>query len=538
MRNKSLLFLLAAGLVLSLTGCEKEPEAKKGDAQEVRFTIATANPETKTAYTNEGTYDANGNPIWERIDWVKGDPLLIWSDYAIDRVGGNAHAANYVVGDPITIHNESAPYPNQSWAIIKDNADLGLIYDDNHKGSYKFWSIYPADAAIDPAPTGGTETANQVSYKIAGTADLTSAETASGAKTISAEGTSVTIDTLALKPDMTKAVMLAAVEIAEYNGEVILKYYPAFTAFEYTMVAQGEDVNLTKVVIKSASNLAGTVTATVKEGQRNGASGNVIGASTYSVADGAAKEITVNLPANTQITTTKQLTFTVFALPQDITGMTLEFYNDDLKIATGTLQKKVGSENQDITFAACKKHRIYGLAVPGGKWHLYLEADVLDWIDYYGENTQGDMQYGEATEDGVVISASSLEFVQGTAAGSSRTNATLETSAGSVETMTAYFSVYSPTNATWRITMKGSNPDSFTLASDNATVEGHKSVSGVDAYIEGAVTDRVIFTVAPNSGASSGDSVELWFTVSCNGKEYSLHSEVTRSSSPLTVKMP
>lgn len=86
--------------------------------------------------------------------------------------------------------------------------------------------------------------------------------------------------------------------------------------------------------------------------------------------------------------------------------------------------------------------------------------------------------------------------------------------------------------------MKGSNPDSFTLASDNATVEGHKSVSGVDAYIEGAVTDRVIFTVAPNGGASSGDSVELWFTVSCNGKEYSLHSEVTRSSSPLTVKMP
>lgn len=521
MRNKSLLFLLAAGLVLSLTGCEKEPDAMKGDPQEVRFTIASANPETKTAYTNEGTY-ADGNLIWERIDWVKGDPLLIWSDYAVDRVGGNAHAAHYVVGDPITIHNEGAPYPNQSWAIIKDNADLGLIYDDNHKGTYKFWSIYPSDAAIDPAPTGGTATnANQVSYQIAGTANLASAETTSGTKTISAEGTSVTIDTLALKPDMTKAVMLAAVEDAEYNGEVILKYYPAFTAFEYTMVAQGEDVDLTKVVIKSTSDLAGTVTATVKAGQRTGDSGNVIGASTYSVADGAAKEITVNLPDGTQITTTDQLTFTVFALPQDITGMTLEFYNGDNLIATGNLKK----DGKDFTFAACKKHRIYGLAVPGGKWHLYLEADVLDWIDDILS-----IEYGDASEDGAVISASALEPITG-ATSWSRTAATLETTSA----LKAYFSVYSPTNGKWRITLKGENAGNFTIATDPEGTTGTNADG--EAYIEGAVDGRIIFTLTPAAGAASGDSVELWFTVVYDGKEYVLHSEVTRSSSPLTVTL-
>ena len=45
---------------------------------------------------------------------------------------------------------------------------------------------------------------------------------------------------------------------------------------------------------------------------------------------------------------------------------------------------------------------------------------------------------------------------------------------------------------------------------------------------------RIIFTLTPN-GAASGDSVELWFTVVLNGKEYLLHSEVTRSNSPLTV---
>ena len=85
--------------------------------------------------------------------------------------------------------------------------------------------------------------------------------------------------------------------------------------------------------------------------------------------------------------------------------------------------------------------------------------------------------------------------------------------------------------------MKGDGASKFTLASETATTEGHTSVSGADAYVEGPVDQRVFFTVTPN-GAASGDSVELYFTVVVGENEYSLHSEVTRSQSPLTVKMP
>ena len=83
--------------------------------------------------------------------------------------------------------------------------------------------------------------------------------------------------------------------------------------------------------------------------------------------------------------------------------------------------------------------------------------------------------------------------------------------------------------------MKGEKASSFTLASPN--VEG-ASASGDGKYIEGPVDQRVFFQVSANDGAASGDSVELWFTVLVGDKEYSLHSEVTRSQLPLTVKMP
>ena len=56
---------------------------------------------------------------------------------------------------------------------------------------------------------------------------------------------------------------------------------------------------------------------------------------------------------------------------------------------------------------------------------------------------------------------------------------------------------------------------------------------------------RVIFTLTPTDAAAAGDSVELWFTVvmvegegdAAVEKQYLLHSEVTRSNSPLTVTL-
>ena len=529
MRNKHLLFLLAAGLVLSLTGCEKEPDAKNGDPQEVRFSVATPNPETKTHYTGQGTGTA-GNLSWERIGWDKNDPLLIWSDYAVDRVGGGTHAANYVVGTPITIEEGG----KQSWSILKDNADLGLIYDDTHSESsdtYSFWSIYPATAAT-AAPAGGTGTdANKVSFLIPATQEKSGdAVEATITRTVNNVSTTFKVDSL--KPNMNQAVMLAAVEGAAYNSDIELKYYPAFTAFEFELLTEEEELTLSKVVLTSSSDLVGTVTATVKAGTRDDAgSSNVIGASAYSYAS-TAKSLTFNFPNGTKLTpettegdtTTpaKGVIFTVFALPQDIEGMTLEFFDKDgNSFTTGTLKYN----KEDITFAACKKHCIRGIKVKNTWEFTYLTLDiaVLDWDEVEStfsngsgvQATQFAISFDDDGEDGV---QHNLRYVKGN--DKPYRQCWVFTSANTA-TVTYKIMMPTATTGTWSIEKCG-DVDAFTVtitSDDDAEWDGN-TVSG---SLSGETATYITFTIT----TSATDVKTLYFKtyVSDGTNTYSLDSE-------------
>lgn len=380
MMNKHLWVLLSAGLVLSLTGCEKEPSNNLGDPQEVRFSAGIENaPKTKTAYSGEGTGEA-GNLSWERINWVEGDPLLIWSDYAYAKNQETTkRSAHYAVGKPEKVDKKTAPYPNQSWSIINDYVDMGLLFDDAHKDAYSFWSIYPAVAAIEE-PAGGTGAdANKVQFAI---------ENAQQKHGDIVTKTEDGIQKDSLLPDMMKAVMLAAAEGIEYNGEVEFKYYPAFTAFEFTLSSLEGEMGLSKIALSSNSDLAGTVLATVKsETRTNTGVGNDIGASTYEYSS-TSKEIVFTFPENTVISENHYLVFTVFALPQDIQRLKLSFYGEDLNtpISEGTLKY----QGEDITFGACQKHCIRGIKIPSGWYFSYLTLDlkVLDWdgVDITGDS--------------------------------------------------------------------------------------------------------------------------------------------------------
>ena len=531
MRNKSLLFLLAAGLVLSLTGCEKEPDAQNGDPQEVHFSVATPNPETKTHYTGEGTGDA-GNLSWERISWDEGDPLLIWSDYAVDRVGGSAHSAKYVVGKPWHV-DESGNYPNQSWSILKDDEDLGLIYDDAHSGDsdkYNFWSIYPATATTS-TPAGGTGSDNnKVTFQIPATQESTGVASASITQTLS--GKSVSFDVDSLTPDMNKAVMLAAVEGAAFNSDIDLKYYPAFTAFEFDLLTEEDELTLGKVVLTSSSDLVGTVTAAVKAGTRNDAgSNNYIGASTYTYAS-TDTTLTFEFPNGTKLTpetvegetTTpaKGVIFTVFALPQDIEGMTLEFFDaDGNSFAKGTL--KYGGN--DITFAAGKKHCIRGIYVKN-TWkfkYLTLDIKVLDWDELEStysngsgvQSTQFAISFDDDGEEGV---EHNLRYVKGN--DRAYRQCWVFTSDN---TATVTYKIMMPTETTgkWSIEKCG-DVDDFTVAVTSpagATWNG-KTVSG---NLSGETATYITFTI----NTSATDLKTLYFKtyVSDGTDTFSLDSE-------------
>ena len=489
MRRITSILLLGAGIILSLAGCQKGTTSDNS-GKTIKFGALTGAP-TRTAYSGEGTTGSDGNLTWERIDWVDGDQVMIGSDKALGRQGGTNRYATYRIFG-------TQPNGNISTASIADDEGKGLVWGDNADEAYTFYGVYPASA---------------------GDANL-----ADGSVTFTVATPQAPKDN---KTDMDQAVMLAMLSGAKPSEHSVdLQFYPAYTAFEFVLKAANTDVNLTKIELVSSSNLVGTVTATLAEGTRNNSASNPIGASTFSDPTSAGTVLTFNCPENTKVTKDTELSFTFFALPVDVVGLKVKFYTNDTDYQSATLKSK--EDGYNIKFDACRKHKIYGLAIPDGQWHLYLEADVLDWIE-----EAKSIQYGNATSDGVVVSASSLEHITG-ASSWSRTAATVASGSGAF--VKAYYSVYSPTNGKWRITLKGENASHFTIATEPAGTTGTNADG--DPYIQGNVNGRVIFTLTPN-GATSGESVELWFTVvmgeGANEKEYLLHSEVTRSNLPLTV---
>ena len=492
MKRITSILLLGAGILLSVVGCQKGTTSDDA-GKAIRFGAKTGAP-TRTAYSGQGTAGTDGNLTWERIDWVDGDQVMIGSDKALGRLGGTNKYATYRVYG-------SQANGDISTASIADDEGKGLVWGDNPNEEYTFWGVYPASVGDANIAEG------KVTYTIA-----TPQSPQNDGKT-----------------NMEQAVMLAKLSGAKPKQTVDLQFYPAYTAFEFVLKAANTDVNLTKVELVSSSNLVGTVTATLAEGTRNNSAGKPIGASTFSDPTNAGTVLTYNFPANTKVTKDEELTFTVFALPVDVVKLKLKFYTNDTDYQSATLKSKADGEN--ITFDACRKHKIYGLAIPDGQWHLYLEADVTEW-----EKEQLSIEYGQADADGVVISASALTHISG-ASSWSRTAATLPISTS----LRAYYSVYSPTNGKWRITLKGANASHFSITTDPTGTTGTDADG--NAYIQGDVNGRVIFALTPTSEAAAGEFVELWFTVvmvegegdAAVEKQYILHSEVTRKNLPLTV---
>ena len=505
MRNTVKAFLLAAGVLLSLTGCRKGSFGKVG--QEVRFGAVTGQPETRTSYSNSNESETTG---WERIDWKQGDIFRVYSSVAA-KLNGNHYSDYYVVNGRTSSNGKI------SEASIENNEAGGLVWG---KGENDFYALFPYNAFEVTEVTDAPGKVSAAKAAIPATQTLTKAEDRE------------------YYPDMKYAYMLALAK-EEAKSTVELNFDPYFTAFEFEVCA---DKNMKIKGFKMSSSdkgddfaatpLSGEFTATPAETKWTVGNAPEISDENRSVTATFASPIELTL--DNGATKTDAAHFTVFAAPRDLTSLTLEFtvevdgveetrslfvsYAKDGTTSEGTTYAK----GDPVTFKALKKHNIKGIVLPASINHdIVLDFQVMPW-----EDRDGNMTYGP--DD--IVNAVALEYASGagvTSGGSRRRNNYFD---NATDPIIAYFSVFTPEDASWKIKVSG-DTDKFTVT--GLTEGSTTSTDGTE--ITGPVSGRVLFKIDRVGAVTASDQIQLnFYVVTEDGREISINSEITRRNA-LTI---
>ena len=332
--KKLLYYSAILAVALSTTGCVKE--LLSGVGSEVQFSANTYydnGPATKTAYSG---VTSNGK---ERINWINGDRVRIYSPQAEHRSSSSQHWADYDIdANNITPNNE------KSTARVKNTGNNGLVWGT---GSHTFYGVYPSPSAF----SGVTMSNNVV--------------TATLPKTQAPSVIDDTTNGQVFFPNMNWAYMYAAKSGVSAGTTVDLPFKPLMTAFEITLGTQNTNGITVKDVYLSSvnTNLTGKFTATIN-------SDNTV--SVGSTITDPSKELHIGLPANISIAYGKSITFTLFALPIPITQLSLTVVFSDN--TTKTIAFK--DNGSWIPFTACKKYRINNLNTPQG-WEYTITIDEV-----------------------------------------------------------------------------------------------------------------------------------------------------------------
>lgn len=372
---------LLAATALLLVGCNP---ILPSEGNKVKFKAhSKSQPATKTAYAGNAASTGSSH---EDIYWSEGDDIRIYS-------------GNTAVVTPAFANYELVISSDKTRATLQNPAEApnGLAWvTDPAQGNddVTFYAVYPPS-------TQGSE---------------------SGWFTMSipSEQTFAT----PTGTDMTHAYMLAQNTLtrSQFNSEVSLEFYPAFTAFQINLKSKDDELTLKKFRIYSEDNhLAGDYYGKLKAVNTSESENEYFAFNTDKslrmdfayCSNNLQNEVFVEFPyyetetetqKNTKISPTSAVDFTLLALPYGIVNATetydtkpyltnlwleVTFEKENGEEFTKKLALKQTTTNEDVTttaflkFASCKKYRINGLAVDGGsKWKLNIKADVLDWTFY------------------------------------------------------------------------------------------------------------------------------------------------------------
>ena len=498
MKARSIILLLA-GATLLVAGCNKQNpfggnySRKAGNP--VVFGVGSGNMETRTVYG-----DVNTSTKIQDINWVQGDKIRIYSTEADRASGGQPeHWADYTV-TPVT--------GTLNKGTLTTVQEYGLAWGTS--GTYHFYGMYPSPETEEDAVPDG----------------------ANGLMGFTVPAVQLVSD------EMEYAFMTAAAEVTTTadDNAVELDFYPAYTAFQFDLTADEDNVTLLTFSLQAIGDTAPALSGAFTVDWTDD-SGNLLNAPVYTCT-GTGKTISIaDMGEEAVIGKTTPFSFKVFCLPQDLKGLKIAF-TIKKSGATGTetrsltLNKKVTNGTtttyEPVTFAANKIHKISGTMQGTYNFkYITLTGEAIEWF----AETVTDLSDEQPQASQFNIS-SNVHNVYEIHDENDDYKDYRQTWVLGTETARVSFKVFSPEDGTWEVIPQGETGkfkveylNGSTWTEVTGTFTGHiKSRQELDAD-ETHTTTKVTFRITPN-GAAAGD--QIWFQTNVTDKndvKYSIDSE-------------
>ena len=327
--------VLLAGLLLAVFSCTRE-EAPQEEG--IRFTAVGASTDgsTKTAY--EGTEDPTEHK--ERIDWIAGDKVRIWSNRARAGLPPQDHA-DYVVQTVTASGLESVGTvePEHDPLNWKSNAHV-------------FYALYPSPTTEN---MDGYITHNDCDYGFEDSFKITCSIPQREVITWTTDG-----DLKRGYPDMHHAYLWATASAPTPTHDVVeLPFQPRFSAFEFVFTSSKiPEIHLRSFTLETTDDtpLFGTFTI-----NNDG-----------SVSNFTSTSSSVTYTLNQTIEKDKFLSITLLALYKDISNLKITVTGDEILTRSLKLEQVNGTA---LSFPAGKKYRFINLDFPA----VYAEGEGIQW---------------------------------------------------------------------------------------------------------------------------------------------------------------
>ena len=534
MKNRALFStLLLAAAMLVLAGCDPTSLNTEERGRQVKFSAAASlTPVTKTTY---------GSVVsgCQMINWVSNtDVIRIYSpDALVENAGsGTGTATPWKPTDPAfglkywyadyTINTVSTVDGHKSLATLKNVGENGLTWSGS--SAAVFYGAYP-NTTIATSTSGSTPKLRFAPFVSGGNGDSTP-----GIQ----DGTTAKV----------AQMPLLAMKTVPAGSDVVLDFYPAFSAFEFHLKSKTEALTVQSVELSIDPAYTGTdmyLTGycyydlnSVTPDASDSYDSHYLPNNKLSFENGG-KSIKINL-GDAPISSTTEASFTIFTLPCTLDHLCfrVNFTHDG---ASYTKMLRMTQNSGWVSFPAGHKAVITGLAVDPDLWTfktITLKGEALEW-EVKGISTSSDKS-PQASQ--FVVSGANVKNVydnlhhtdEGKKYRQYWVLPTTETTAK------VTFDIMSPFGGTYTVTPAGSVDDFEIKYYTETKVDGHTVLveltgehpnQGAIGRTEGTkkFPTKVIFTVTPKSTAFA--TSKLWFNVTVKasdadgGEVYNIDSE-------------